>query len=162
MRALAQGMNATSIGALVSKVSEKKLLLILESLTKLSATPKDDQLRDIANLGLRTAIKEIAPNSTLGTSATIKLTPSLLEQLNDKAVSQETMLNTAELLLEIFSRFETSCGARSSMPDCQLTSRNSIRQNPELQQSALKGLVPLLTTGKPAVKKRAVEALGTI
>jgi cullin-associated NEDD8-dissociated protein 1 len=93
---------------LVSKVSEKKLLLILESLTKLSATPKDDQLRDIANLGLRTVIKEISPNSTLGTSATTKLTPSLLEQLNDKAVTQETMLNNAELLLELFSRFESS------------------------------------------------------
>ena len=92
---------------LVKKIHEDRLLTIVDSLTKYAATPKDEQLRDIANLGLRTVIREIQPDSTLATTACSKLTPKLLDQLDDKTSSQDTLLNSAELLNDVFSRFES-------------------------------------------------------
>lgn len=96
-----------SIGSLVKKIQEERLLTIVDQLTTYSAAPKDEQLRDIANLGLRTVIREISPTSTFGATTCNKLTPKLIDQLNNKDASQDGLLNSAELMNDVFLRFDT-------------------------------------------------------
>lgn len=98
-----------SIGALVKKVSEARQMFIIETLITYSAATKEDQLRDLANLGLRTVIREIPPGTPLSRGAAVeRLVPQLVEQLSPRASTSSTpdmLLNAAELLHDLFARF---------------------------------------------------------
>lgn len=99
----ATGFTQRSISVLVSKVKEARVQLIIEKLTVMTSA-KDDALRDVASLGvfltftryiianlrirvlspligLKTVVKEIAPESKLAVTACNKLAPKILEQL---------------------------------------------------------------------------------
>lgn len=108
---LAHPIHLLRIGALVKKVSELRQMFIIDTLITYSAAVKDDQLRDLANLGLRTVIREIQPGTDLSKAATVgKLVPKLVDQLSQKANPTPTpdmLLNAAELLHDLFARFES-------------------------------------------------------
>lgn len=83
-------------------------MFIIDSLIQYSSAPKDEQLRDLANLGLRTVIREIQPATALSKAAsTGKMVPKLTEQLNNKSATPDMLLNAAELLHDLFARFES-------------------------------------------------------
>lgn len=138
-----------SIGALVKKLPEKKLLHILDKISTYSVSPKDDQLRDIANLGLRTVIREISVGSTSAQAAVDELVPKLLSQIEaastatNTPANQDMLLNAVEILTDVFTRF-----------DACVTSKE------DLQKQSKKALIPLLTNSRPAIRKRTVDALG--
>ena len=85
-----------------------------------------------------------------------KLAPKLVSQLasvrplgrrvahsSQKGTSQDTQLGGTELLSDLFSRFD-----------------RTVTTLPDVQTSALSALLPLLSSQRAAVRKRAVDALG--
>ncbi|GAA96313.1 uncharacterized protein L969DRAFT_76369 [Mixia osmundae IAM 14324] len=151
----------TTIGCLIPKLTEQSLLSIVDSLIALTNS-KEGSDRDIANLGLRTVIRELPSTGKLASSACHKLIPKLCAQLssglppaptNGKPATassssgatqaQDTLLGCTELLSEILISFEAI-----------------VRATPALQTQILQVLAPLLDHARPAVRKRTVDALG--
>jgi len=63
-------------------VKEKQLQVILDKLVEYISS-KEEELRDIASLGLKTVMAEIPVDSTLAARAGNNLTPKLLNQIAD-------------------------------------------------------------------------------
>ena len=63
-------------------VREKQLQVILDRLVAYISS-KEEELRDIASLGLKTVMAEIPTDSSLAARAGNSLTPKLLSQISD-------------------------------------------------------------------------------
>lgn len=63
-------------------VKEKQLQIILDKLVEYISS-KEEELRDIASLGLKTVMAEIPSDSVLAAKAGNNLTPKLLNQIAD-------------------------------------------------------------------------------
>lgn len=71
-----------SLGLLVKLVREKQMQVILDKLVEYISS-KEEELRDIASLGLKTVIQEIPSDAHLANKASSSLTPKLLNQIAD-------------------------------------------------------------------------------
>lgn len=90
-------------------------------------------------------IAEIGPSSRLAPTLCAKLAPKLIGQVSDPTASPDTLCAALDALADLFARFEVH-----------------FRSNGVIQSQALAALVPLLSSNRPAVSKRAVGALGSL
>ena len=139
-----KNMAVKSLGILVRKIREKNLGLILDRLVEFVSS-KEEELRDIAALGLKTVTAEIPSRSNFAATAATKLTPKLISQIADPSSSQELLIDSLDILAEVLSRFSAT-----------------ISQSAQLQKATLSSLLHAMGHSRPAVRKRSLTALGAL
>ncbi|KAI5120871.1 hypothetical protein M0805_008243 [Coniferiporia weirii] len=128
------------LGVLIKIVRETQMELIIGKLIDFSGS-KDEELRDIAGLALKTITAELPQNSNLAPKACANLTPKLLNQIKNPATPPETLIETLSILSILITRFPA-----------QLSS-------PDLSPQPVPALTPILAHSRPAVRKRAILTL---
>lgn len=137
-----QNLAVKCLGPLVKKIHEVQLQTLIDQLSVFTAQDKDE-LRDIANLGLKTVIADIPATSPLAPGLCRRLIPKLLTQLT-KTDKQDHQMETVEVLSELLSKFGSVLPTISG-----------------LQASIQKTLLPLLDHPRAAMRKRATVAIGS-
>ncbi|KAM0753363.1 TIP120-domain-containing protein [Meredithblackwellia eburnea MCA 4105] len=133
-----------ALAALVKHVSEARIQIIIDRLVGLTAS-KDEGVRDIASLGLKTVVAEIIPESPLASTVCLKLAPKVIAQIESSSSSTELLIDALELLADIVSRFETTVKSMGS-----------------LQTSVLKAVSPLLDHDRAVVRKRSITTTASL
>lgn len=133
-----------TLATLVPFVAPARIQTIIDRLVHFTAS-KDEGVRDIASLGLKMVVANIAPDSPLASTCCTKLAPEVVKQLADPSSSAELVLDSLDLVSDVLSRFEST-----------------VRTLPALQQSVLKAATPLLSHGRAAVRKRTVATLAVL
>ncbi|BGP50195.1 hypothetical protein JCM10450v2_006106 [Rhodotorula kratochvilovae] len=133
-----------TLATLVPFVGAPRIQTIIDRLVQFTAS-KDEGVRDIASLGLKMVVANIAPQGPLASTCCTKLAPEVVKQLADPASSAELLLDSLDLVSDILSRFEAT-----------------VRTLPSLQQAVLKAATPLLAHGRAAVRKRTVATLAVL
>ncbi|KAI0325025.1 ARM repeat-containing protein [Cubamyces sp. BRFM 1775] len=100
---------------------------------------KDEELRDIAGLALKTITSELPTEGKITVKACEKLTPKLLGQLEKSDTPPETLIETLSILSILISRF----------PGYLIN----------LDTQPIQVLTPMLSHPRPAVRKRAITTL---
>ncbi|EPQ30131.1 uncharacterized protein PFL1_02248 [Pseudozyma flocculosa PF-1] len=139
-----KNMAVKTLGTLVRKIRERQMQSILDKLVEYVSS-KDEELRDIAALGLKTVTAEIPAKSSFANTAALKLAPKLVTQIGDAGSSQELLIDSLDILAEVLSRFSST-----------------VAQNVGLQKSALAALTQSMGHSRPAVRKRSLTALGAL
>jgi cullin-associated NEDD8-dissociated protein 1 len=93
-----------SLALLSRLVKEKQLQVILDKLVEYISS-KEEELRDIASLGLKTVMAEIPADSTLAARAGSNLTPKLLSQIADVSTGVTTFHELYLFMKLIYSFF---------------------------------------------------------
>lgn len=133
-----------ALAALVKRVAETRTQTIIDRLVSFTAS-KDEGVRDIASLGLKTVVAEITPGTPLATMACTKLAPKIVAQLENGSSSSELLIDSLDLVSDIVSRFDTT-----------------VKSMQAFQTSILKAVVPRLDNDRAAVRKRAVGTLAIL
>ncbi|EJD55111.1 TIP120-domain-containing protein [Auricularia subglabra TFB-10046 SS5] len=128
------------LGQLIKIVRENQMEVVVDKLIDFS-TSKDEELRDIAGLALKTITSELPVDGKLAHKACFKLTPKLLNQLANSNTPPETLIETLAILSILITRFP------------------AFVSSPEIQPQPLTVLTPLLSHQRPAVRKRAIVTL---
>ncbi|PWN22206.1 TIP120-domain-containing protein [Microstroma glucosiphilum] len=139
-----KNMAVRCLGMLVRRVRERQMQVVIDYLV-VCISSKEEEVRDIAALGLKTVIAEMPSHSNLARSATTTLAPKLLAEVKSPAASQELLIDSLDVLAEIFTRFSST-----------------ILENSQLQKLGLQSLLPLLEHSRVAVRKRATLALSVL
>ncbi|KAI8366037.1 armadillo-type protein [Radiomyces spectabilis] len=134
-----QNLAVKCLGPLVKQIKEEQTLDIIDRLSDFASQPKNEELRGIASIGLKSVILEVSPHS--GYAVCQKFVPKLLHMLQLADASYEMQIDTLDILAEILSRFGS-----------QMTADQQARV-----QSTL---LPLLDHNRAAIRKRATTALG--
>ncbi|QRW19786.1 cullin-associated NEDD8-dissociated protein 1 [Rhizoctonia solani] len=100
---------------------------------------KDDELRDIAGLALKTVTAELPLEGTVAPRTIQKLVPKLLQQLGSANTPPDALIETLATLTILVSRFP------SHIPP----------------QEPMNVLTPLLLHARPAVRKRAITTIAS-
>lgn len=106
---------------------------------------KEEDLRDIASLGLKTVMAEVPADSELAVSAGNKLVPRLLAQISDPSASQELLIDSLDVIADYFTRFSAI-----------------VATNVQLQVNASQVLLSALSHTRATVRKRAMLGLGAL
>ncbi|CAL1696941.1 unnamed protein product [Somion occarium] len=122
------------LGQLIKIIREPQMVFVVDKLIEFSAG-KDEELRDIAGLALKTITSELPVEGKMAAKACEKLTPKLLLQLTN------TLLETLSILSILIIRFPTYLS------------------DPSLEPTPLSVLIPLLNHPRAAVRKRAITTL---
>ncbi|KAL8293671.1 hypothetical protein RQP46_000372 [Phenoliferia psychrophenolica] len=133
-----------TLAALIKHVSEARIQVIIDRLVSFTAS-KDEGVRDIASLGLKTVVSEITPGTPLAVTACGKLAPKVIAQVESSSSSPELLIDALELLSDIVSRFEST-----------------VRTMTALQNSILKAVTPLLSSDRAVIRKRSVTTLAIL
>ncbi|KAN0060779.1 hypothetical protein ACQY0O_007437 [Thecaphora frezii] len=139
-----KNMAVKALGTLVRKIRERQMQAILDKLVEYISS-KDEELRDIAALGLKTVTAEIPAKSNFANTAALKLAPKLVSQLGDASSSQELLIDSLDILYELLSRFSST-----------------VAQSAALQKSVLAALIQSMGHPRPAIRKRSLTALGAL
>ncbi|PWN28611.1 TIP120-domain-containing protein [Jaminaea rosea] len=140
-----KNMAVKSLGVLVAgRLRDKQISIIIDNLVKFISS-KEEDLRDIASLALKTVVGSLPAGSTPARLAFDSLSPKLLSAVGDGASSQELIIDSLDVLADLFLRFP----------------RNLV-ENAGLQKAGLQSLLPLLGHSRVAVRKRATSALSTL
>ncbi|GAA5945445.1 hypothetical protein JCM10213_005987 [Rhodosporidiobolus nylandii] len=134
-----------TLATLVPLFSPTRHATIIDRLVQFTAS-KDDSVRDIASLGLKMVVAEVQPGTALAGTVVGKLGPGVVGQLTDPSSSAELLLDSLDLLSDILTRFSSSLSSSS----------------PTLPSSILNACIPLLTSGRAAVRKRTVSTLAVL
>ncbi|KIO24797.1 hypothetical protein M407DRAFT_244321 [Tulasnella calospora MUT 4182] len=126
------------LGQLIKIIQVKHLPLVVDKLVEFSGG-KEEELRDIAGLALKTVVTEIPNEGTLAETACNKLVPQLLKQLQNTSTPPETIIETLNTLSVLVTRFP------------QLTIRAG--------NDPVSVFVPLLDHSRPAVRKKTIITL---
>ncbi|KAI0668620.1 ARM repeat-containing protein [Trametes maxima] len=126
------------LGQLIKIIREVQMEYVVDKLIDFSAG-KDEELRDIAGLALKTITAELPPEGKIAVKACQKLTPKLLGQLQNSSTPPETLIETLSILSILISRFP------------------GYLVNLEVQP--IQVLTPMLSHSRPAVRKRAITTL---
>ncbi|KAI0761177.1 ARM repeat-containing protein [Trametes elegans] len=126
------------LGQLIKIIRESQMEFVVDKLIDFSAG-KDEELRDIAGLALKTITAELPPEGKIAQKACEKLTPKLLGQLQSSTTAPETLIETLSILSILISRF----------PGYLVN----------LQVLPVQVLTPMLSHPRPAVRKRAITTL---
>ncbi|KAI0358837.1 ARM repeat-containing protein [Trametes cingulata] len=126
------------LGQLIKIIRESQMEYVVDKLIDFSAG-KDEELRDISGLALKTITSELPPEGKIAQKACEKLTPKLLGQLQNSDTPPETIIETLSILSILISRFP------------------GYLVNLEVQP--IQVLTPMLSHPRPAVRKRAITTL---
>ncbi|KAI9065798.1 ARM repeat-containing protein [Trametes sanguinea] len=126
------------LGQLIKIIREAQMEYVVDKLIDFSAG-KDEELRDIAGLALKTITSELPPEGKIAQKACEKLTPKLLAQLQNPNTPPETLIETLSILSILISRFPGYLSNLEIKPILVLT--------------------PMLSHPRPAVRKRAITTL---
>ncbi|KAF9435404.1 Cullin-associated NEDD8-dissociated protein 1 [Entomortierella beljakovae] len=136
-----QNQAVKCLGSLVKKVQEAQLQQIVDNLCAY-VSQDEDGLREIASIGLKTVIIQIPINSVVAVNVCKRLVPRLLTQLEGSNSSYETQMDALDILSEVLHRF------------------GNIIATTNLQKQIANTLLTLLGHSKPALRKRATQAIG--
>ncbi|KAH7884046.1 armadillo-type protein [Phlebopus sp. FC_14] len=128
------------LGQLIKILRESQMELVVDSLIEFSVG-KDEELRDISGLALKTITSELPPGGKIAGKACTKLTPKLLGQVLNPDTPPETLIETLSTLSILITRFPAHFS------------------DPNLSPQPLPSIAPLLSHGRPAVRKRAILTL---
>ncbi|KAG7450909.1 ARM repeat-containing protein [Guyanagaster necrorhizus] len=128
------------LGQLIKIIREPQLEIVVDQLIEFSGG-KDDELRDISALALKTITAELPSDGKVAVTACAKLTPKLLGQLQNKSTPSEALVETLSILSILIVRFPS-----------HLTSATADTQ-------PLRVIAPLLVHTRPVVRKRAIITL---
>ncbi|KAH8556542.1 armadillo-type protein [Umbelopsis sp. PMI_123] len=134
-----QNLAVKCLGPLVRRIKEAQVLEVIDQLSNFAAQQKNDELRGIASIGLKTVIVEITPNRA--SNVCKRIIPRLLQQLENLGGSYEVYMDSLDTLSELLGRFG------SLIPS-------------EQQLQIQKVLLPLLSHPRPAVRKRTTVTIG--
>ncbi|CAO3683491.1 unnamed protein product [Umbelopsis vinacea] len=134
-----QNLAVKCLGPLVKRIKEAQVLEVIDQLSNFAAQQKNDELRGIASIGLKTVIVEITPSRA--SNVCKRIIPRLLHQLENPDSSYEVYMDSLDTLSEVLARFGTLISA-----DQQLQIQNV--------------LLPLLSHPRPAVRKRTTVTIG--
>ncbi|PPQ63540.1 hypothetical protein CVT24_004770 [Panaeolus cyanescens] len=125
------------LGQLIKILRQTQMELVVDKLIEFSGG-KDEELRDISGLALKTITAELPPDGKIAASACSKLTPKLLGQIQNSSTPPEALIETLSILSILISRFP------SHIATMKFTS------------PPLLVLAPLLSHPRPVVRKRAI------
>ncbi|THH17136.1 hypothetical protein EW146_g3609 [Bondarzewia mesenterica] len=128
------------LGQLIKIIRESQMEFVVDKLIEFSSS-KDEELRDISGLALKTITSELPPDGAIAPKACAKLTPKLLTQASSPETTPETLIETLSILSTLIIHFPVFMS--------QLT----------LDPPPIKDLTPLLTHPRPAVRKRAIATI---
>ncbi|KAL4244143.1 CAND family protein [Abortiporus biennis] len=128
------------LGQLIKIIREPQMVFVVDKLIEFSSG-KDEELRDISGLALKTITAELPQDGKISGKACEKLTPKLLTQLATTSIPPETLIETLAILSILITRFP------------------SYLSDPHLSPSPLSVLTPLLSHSRPAVRKRTIITL---
>ncbi|TFK28383.1 TIP120-domain-containing protein [Coprinopsis marcescibilis] len=125
------------LGQLIKILRQPQMEMVVDKLIEYSGG-KDEELRDISGLALKTITAELPPDGRIAASACAKLTPKLLGQIENPSTPPETLVETLSILSILISRFPNHLSNATWTPQ------------------PLRVLPPLLTHARPVVRKRAI------
>ncbi|KAF9527112.1 armadillo-type protein [Crepidotus variabilis] len=128
------------LGVLIKILRQIHMELVVDKLIEFSGG-KDEELRDISALALKTITAELPPDGKIAASACAKLTPKLLGQIQNPATPPEALVETLAILSILISRFPVAIASTTHDPP------------------PLAVLAPLLSHTRPVVRKRAIVTL---
>ncbi|KAK0446544.1 armadillo-type protein [Desarmillaria tabescens] len=128
------------LGQLIKIIREPQLENVVDKLIEFSGG-KDDELRDISALALKTITAELPSDGKVAVTACSKLAPKLLGQIQNTSTPSETLVETLSILSILIVRFPS-----------HLTSATADAQ-------PLRVIAPLLVHTRPVVRKRAIITL---
>lgn len=134
-----QNLAVKCLGPLVNKVKEVQVEIIVETLCTNMLSDKE-QLRDISSIGLKTVISELPPSNTALAASICKKITGRLTSAIAKQADVSVQLEALDILGDLLSRFGGLL----------------ISFHPSIQQA----LLPQLSSGRLAVRKRSIIALG--
>ncbi|KAG5651284.1 hypothetical protein H0H81_009201 [Sphagnurus paluster] len=125
------------LGQLIKIIRQTQMETVVDKLIDFSGG-KDEELRDIAGLALKTITAELPPDGKVAITACGKLTPKLLGQIQDPQTPPEALVETLSILSILISRFP------------------ALLASADLNPEPLRVLAPLLSHVRPVVWKRAI------
>ncbi|KAF4584667.1 hypothetical protein EYR40_004654 [Pleurotus pulmonarius] len=128
------------LGQLIKIIRQTQMELVVDRLIEFSGG-KEEELRDISALALKTITAELPPDGKIAASACAKLTPKLLEQLQNPDTPPEALVESLSILSILISRFPANLSSA------------------DLKPAPLAVLAPLLSHSRPVVRKRAIITL---
>ncbi|KAG8898086.1 hypothetical protein FRB99_007676, partial [Tulasnella sp. 403] len=144
------------LGQLIKIMRESNLNLVVDKLVDFSSR-KEEELRDVAGLALKTVVSELPPDGKLAQTACIKLMPKLLEQLKKARPSPFTgSLHSPDLIYQPSTPPETILETLSTLSVLVTRFPQHLAQTKDDPVSII---TPLLTHSRPAVRKRAISTL---
>ncbi|TFK71706.1 TIP120-domain-containing protein [Pluteus cervinus] len=121
-------------------IRQPQMEMVVDKLIEFSGG-KDEELRDISGLALKTITAELPPDGKIAATACAKLTPKLLGQISNPNTPSEALVETLAILSILISRFPNHLSSTA------------------LDPQPLAVLPPLLTHARPVVRKRAIITL---
>ncbi|KAF9261953.1 TIP120-domain-containing protein [Marasmius fiardii PR-910] len=128
------------LGQLIKILRQTQMEMVVDKLIEFSGG-KDDELRDISALALKTITAELPADGKISASACAKLTPKLLGQVEKSDTPPEALVETLSILSILISRFPQHLSSATFSPP------------------PLVVLAPLLSHPRPVVRKRAIVTL---
>lgn len=128
------------LGQLIKILRQHQMENVVDKLIDFSGG-KDEELRDISGLALKTITAELPPDGKIAATACAKLTPKLLGQITSPTTPPEALVETLSILSILISRFPNNLANATFSPP------------------PLTALAPLLDHQRPVVRKRAIITL---
>ncbi|GLB36748.1 putative TATA-binding protein interacting (TIP20) [Lyophyllum shimeji] len=128
------------LGQLIKIIRQPQMETVVDKLIDFSGG-QDEELRDISGLALKTITAELPPDGKVAATACAKLTPKLLGQIQNPKTPPEALVETLSILSILISRFPALLANGTFTPE------------------PLTVLAPLLSHGRPVVRKRAIITL---
>ncbi|KAK7019727.1 hypothetical protein VNI00_017966 [Paramarasmius palmivorus] len=128
------------LGQLIKILRQTQMEMVVDKLIEYSGG-KDDELRDISALALKTITAELPADGPVSASACAKLTPKLLEQAGNTSTPPEALVETLSILSILITRFPLRLSSA------------------EFNPPPLTVLAPLLSHSRPVVRKRAIVTI---
>ncbi|KAG2206299.1 hypothetical protein INT47_007313 [Mucor saturninus] len=134
-----QNLAVKCLGPLVKQIKEDNLLQIIDRLSEFASQQKNDELRGIASIGLKTVILEV--DTSKGNQVCARIIPRLLSTIQNTDGSYEMQMDTLDILSEVLARFGNQI---------------YLEQQTKIQAT----LLPLLSHNRAAIRKRTTFAIG--
>ncbi|CAO0798288.1 unnamed protein product [Mucor circinelloides] len=134
-----QNLAVKCLGPLVKQIKEQNLLHIIDRLSEYASQQKNEELRGIASVGLKTVVSEV--DSIRGNQVCTRIFPKLLTTMQNTDASFEMQMDTLDILSELLARFGG-----------QIT----LDQQTQIQSV----LLPLLSHNRAAIRKRITVSIG--
>lgn len=134
-----QNLAVKCLGPLVKQIKEENLLHIIDRLIEYASQQKNEELRGIASVGLKTVVSEV--DSIRGNQVCTRIFPKLLTTIQTNDTSFEMQMDTLDILSELLARFGG-----------QIT----LEQQTQIQSV----LLPLLSHNRAAIRKRITVSIG--
>ncbi|PWY98205.1 TIP120-domain-containing protein [Testicularia cyperi] len=139
-----KNMAVRCLGILVPRVRDKQMQFIIDHLVEYTSS-RQEELRDIASLALKTVTSQMPTRPNFASTATSKLAPKLIQQISDASASQELLIDSLDILAEVITKFAPA-----------------VAQNLQLQKTILNSVVPIMAHSRAAVRKRSLAVLGAL